>query len=350
MAKIIQNSLGCDFIIDIQKPKNSKIKLLQITDMQFIDASQMRTPDRLRVDEISAWSPQNFDTQCGNQIRSLIAQSNPDLIFITGDMVYGSFDDNGSAFSWFCEFMDSFKIPWLPVFGNHDNETQMGVLWQCEMLESSRYCVFKKGNVTGNGNYTVGISLNGELKRIMYMIDSNGCLKPAGIYSDQFEFIKSSYKNIIAENQTEVGGFIAFHIPTIDFENAIIEKGYKTSDRNFFTIGVDTPAQDNDFGFCYAELSNVITEGDFLKLLNDCNIEAAFTGHYHKICTCVLYKKIKLVFGLKTGQYDFHVPGNLGGTLVTLENDDFEVQHLPCLTPYAPFPKNAPIFKNFFTE
>lgn len=106
--------------------ENTKIKLLQLTDMQIINASQRRTPDRIRSDEITAWTPDLFDANCGNQIRYLIEQTRPDMIFLTGDLVYCEFDDNGSTFEWFCNFMDSFKIPWTPVFGNHDNESAQG--------------------------------------------------------------------------------------------------------------------------------------------------------------------------------------------------------------------------------
>ncbi len=67
---------GCDFVVRLTDDrKNTKIKILQLTDMQVIDASQRRTFDRLRADEINAWDPKHFDSQCGNHIRSLIAQT-----------------------------------------------------------------------------------------------------------------------------------------------------------------------------------------------------------------------------------------------------------------------------------
>lgn len=47
---------GCDFVIQLgEQRKNTPIKLLQLTDMQVIDAQQRRTPDRIRSDEIAAW-------------------------------------------------------------------------------------------------------------------------------------------------------------------------------------------------------------------------------------------------------------------------------------------------------
>ena len=38
--------------------------------------------------------------------------------------------------------MDSFEIPWSPVFGNHDNESKMGVEWQCDQLEKANFAYF----------------------------------------------------------------------------------------------------------------------------------------------------------------------------------------------------------------
>lgn len=46
---------SCDFVLELDvKRKNDDIRFLQLTDMQIIDASQRRTPDRLRQDEINA--------------------------------------------------------------------------------------------------------------------------------------------------------------------------------------------------------------------------------------------------------------------------------------------------------
>ena len=195
---------GCDFVIQLGKDCHcAPIKLLQLTDMQFIDATQRRSPDRLRNDEIIAWHPDNFMAQCGNHIASLIVQTKPDLIFITGDIVYGSFDDNGTTLEWFCSFMDSFEIPWAPTFGNHDNESAKGVDWQCAQFENSKYCVFRRGNVSGNSNYSVGIAVGDELVRVLHMIDSNGCvtnhshvISKAGIYPDQLALIDENTQAI----------------------------------------------------------------------------------------------------------------------------------------------------------
>ena len=357
--KILKDTLCCDFILDLPiERKGTPIRLLQLTDMQIIDAEQRRTPDRLRIDEIIAWSPDRFDENFGDHVRSLVATTCPDMIFLTGDMVYGSFDDAGTTFEWFCSFMSSLGIPWAPVFGNHDNESRRGVEWQCEMLERAENCLFKRGNVTGNSNYTVGISVGGELLRVMYMIDSNGCkgasdssvMKEKGIFEDQREWIASTAKAIDQTAGRAVPSFLAFHIPTSDFIDVEIAKGYRTEERTHYAIGVDAPSRDGDFGCCFEAHGNYTMEvPGFKNTLEKANADAVIVGHCHAINTVISYDGIKYVYGLKTGQYDYHNPYQLGGTLVTLIGNSFEVSHIPALLKCKGFPGGAKIFADFFT-
>ena len=306
ILKFSKEFKGCDFVVKLDKSrKNTKIKILQITDMQFIDSLQRRTPDRLRIDEINAWHPDNLDIQGGNQIKSLVAQSKPDLIIITGDIIYGSFDDNGTVMKWFVNFMDQFEIPWAPVFGNHDNESKMGVKYQCGLFENSNYCLFKRGNVTGNGNYTVGIAIENELTRVLHMLDSNGCysddesvVRESGIYPDQMEMVRENTRLITKSQSKNIPAFMAFHIPPEEFRNAEISKGYSTDGRAVFVIGVDVKQNGNDFG-CKMEPFNVTpNKTEFLNIAKECNIDGVFCGHYHKNNTCIEYEGIKWVFGL----------------------------------------------------
>lgn len=61
-------------------------------------------------------------------------------------------------------------------------------------------------------------------------------------------------------------------------------------------------------------------------------------------------KNIQWVLGLKTGQYDYHTPGQIGETLVPLIGDGFAVRHIPSLVHCAPYPYGAKMFKNFFVD
>lgn len=337
---------GCDFVVQLPENRKGKpVNILQLTDMQIIDAEQRRYPDRLRIDEVAAWGSDKFDSMCGNHVRSLVTQARPDLIILTGDIVYGSFDDAGTTFRYICEMMDSFQIPWAPVFGNHDNETAMGVAWQCEQFEKCEYCLFKRGTVSGNSNYTVGVAIGDTLIRVLHMLDSNGCcscndpsvVKIEGIYPDQMEMVADNTARIRAAQKREIPAFAAFHIPVDCFKEAEIAKGYRKGNEDFYIIGVDMPAKDNDFGLCYEVYRTIPTE-NFYDFLKGNNINGVFVGHIHKACYSISYKDIAWTFGLKTGQYDYHLPYHLGGMLITLIDEEFSVRTIQTLCPCGPMP------------
>lgn len=347
---------GCDFALRFPEDRKS-IRILQLTDMQIIDATQRRTPGRLRPDEVAAWDPQNFDSQCGDHIRSLVAQARPDLIIITGDLVYGSFDDNGRTLCYLCDLLDSFGIPFAPVFGNHDNESAMGVRWQCERLLKSRFCLFRRGEVSGNGNYTVGIAKGERLIRVLHMLDSNGCraatdpavIREGGLYPDQLALVASATERIRLSQKRAVPAFMAFHLPVDVYREAERAKGYTKDGETPYAIGIDVPAKDGDFGFSAGAYPTLRTEAGFVDFLHAQGVEAVFAGHVHTNSFCITYRDIVWAFGLKTGQYDYHLPYQLGGTLITLHEDEFEISHLPALVRCASFPGKCEIFEGLLT-
>ena len=153
--------------------------------------------------------------------------------------------------------METFDIPWAPIMGNHDVETNLGADWQCEQFEKSEYCLFKRGNVSGNSNYTVGIAIGNSLIRVIHMLDSNGCcscddpsvVKIEGIYPDQLELVANNTARIRSAQKRAVPAFAAFHIPVDCFKEAEMAKGYRQGNDDNYVIGVDVAAKDNDFGY-----------------------------------------------------------------------------------------------------
>lgn len=95
-----------------------------------------------------------YERHCGT--------AKPDLIIITGDVIYGETDDSGEVWKQLISVMDSFQIPWGFCFGNHDNESAKGVQWQVDTAMAAEYCCFAQGNVTGNSNYNILIEQEGE--------------------------------------------------------------------------------------------------------------------------------------------------------------------------------------------
>ena len=340
---------GADFVLDFSADR--PFRILQLTDMQIIDAAQQRTPNRLNEREIALWQPESIPVQCTDHIRSVVAQTCPDLIFITGDVIYGEFDDSGASMELFCDFMDSLGVPWAPVYGNHDNESRRGIDWQNGRFEAAKLCLFKKGSVTGNGNYTVLITQNRKPCRALYMMDSGACMgspdesvrRGLGFGEDQYAWLYATADKLSAINGgTPVPSFLGFHIPTIQFHQAAVEKGYQSENEGEkYVIGATFPARDGDFGCKREGIGCFGTPADFVDRLHTAGVDGVFVGHCHANNTSVLWQGIRWTYGLKTGQYDYHTPGQVGGTLITLYGSAFTVTHIPALVPMAEVP-NAP--------
>jgi len=309
-----------DFVLEIESGR--EIRILQLTDTQIIDASQKRTLDRLGVSEDIAWASDKMQTNCFDYMDQSIARVNPDLILLTGDIIYGEFDDAGTSLTAIIAFMESYGIPWAPVFGNHENESAKGVDWQCEQFINAENCLFMRGDVTGNGNYNIGIMQGGELVRVVYMLDSNGCgaipaintgkvKTAAGFADDQIAWVKSRMNGIELVLEKKIPSIAAFHIPMEQFRDA--RNTYTASDS--FTIGTTFPAKNGDFG-AQGESISFFTSAGMYKNFTDYGTDGVFVGHRHLINTSILYNGIRWTFALKTGTYDRYTVGRLGGMLI----------------------------------
>ena len=151
-----------DFVVEAEEGR--EFRILQITDVQLGDDSKYRLSDGTDT------TPVTYEELYANSfyyIEETVKRTQPDLIIMTGDNVQGELDDDGLCLQQLVAFMESLEIPWAPIFGNHDNESAMGVSWQCRQFEEAEYCLFKRGNVTGNSNYTIGIEQSGKLIKVL---------------------------------------------------------------------------------------------------------------------------------------------------------------------------------------
>ena len=328
----------------IQIPVGERLRILQLTDMQIIDASQCRRPDRLSQRERENWSPLCVEKNCYSHVKDLVTQTSPHLIIITGDIVYGEFDDSGRILREFSDFCDSLTVPWAPVFGNHDKESKIGIDAICDIYRTAKNCLFRtetKEHEDGEGNYAIKIYQGNELIEMVYMLDSKGCTRatdpalrrPAGITEGQCRFIEKKAEQARIEAGRTVPAILGYHIATEEFFNAFEEKGYPVADG--IVIGVTVEAHEGDFGAFHEKgYKAAPSPENFVERLVECGVNGVFVGHDHLVNTSVTWRNIRWTFGLKTATYDYHTNGSLGGTLIEIENGELRVRHVPTLVGY----------------
>ncbi len=302
-----------DFTVEVDEGRD--ISVLQLTDTQIIDSGQKRTSGRLGTAETNYWATDKIDERCLSYIGETVEATNPDLILLTGDIVYGEFDDNGSALLSLVEYMESLDIPWAPIMGNHENESKMGADWQCEVLENAENCLFKQRTLTGNGNYTVGIKQGGELKRVFFMLDSNGCggmsaeskanghMKAGfGFGDDQIEWYENIAERIVKYSpDTKLS--VAFHGVPAFFREAAEKYGF---DGTNTPIDIDNHADkaDSDFGYIGQNFTGGTWGDELYGISKEVGVDSMFVGHLHGNNASIVHDGIRLQFGNKTGTYD----------------------------------------------
>lgn len=306
-----------DFVVKV--PENRDMVVLQLTDTQIEDSTQVREGSSFNSMQDAYWKPEYMDERCFDICRQTVEKTKPDLILVTGDLVYGKYDDKGTSFTALVEFFESLDIPWAPVFGNHDNESYKGADWQCEQLENAENCLFKQRTLTGNGNYSVGIMQGGKLKRVFFMLDSNGCAsmssetfsnghsrKDVGFGQDQIDWYTDVAENI-SEKQSGMKYTFAFHIQPVIFKEAYKKYGFTNSGTQSNPINIDIHPNkaESDFGYIGRDLKSA-WDNDYSLYngMKTIGTDSILVGHEHCNSASVVYDGIRFQYGQKSSAYD----------------------------------------------
>lgn len=322
-----------DFLLDFAPER--AIRILQLADLQTVDLTVTRNPTRDRQIKGAYFKDgmPTMEERVYGDVRRLVEEVRPDLIVLTGDNVYGEFDDVGRMMRELVALMESFAIPWAPVFGNHDNESEMGVRWQVEQFLAAPHCLFARGEVTGNANYSIALTRGGVPAWALLCLDTNGChpvgnphapeegIRPTnrdidcitqvpGIYPDQTAWASSVLDGLGVPSL----GF--FHIPIHAFADACRTKyGYEK--------GVPMEANaPGDYGRVIEHFVDTLDPDDaFFDAMRMRGMRAMLVGHQHNNSALINWQGVKLVWGVKSGRCTYYVPHQVGGTLITLAPD-----------------------------
>jgi len=309
------------------KRPNEDFRVLQLTDLHIGNGLLSRKSDSLAK----------------NAIITLVERVKPDLIVITGDLVYplpmfaGSID-NLKQSKVVGQLFETFGIPWTLTFGNHDSET----FSKCDKTELLHYyqslpnCLLRNddNSISGVGNHYILINNeNGSINTALFMVDSNMYLKKSffssfdNIHDDQIEWYKAKVKELSGER--DIIRSLAFcHMPMIEYRDAW--ERLKRGKLDEVTYHLGTVGEINDhFGYSKNK------EGHFFEeMVNLGSCKGIFCGHDHLNNISMTYKGIRLTYGMSidflaypkiTSKYT-----QRGGTVISIKDDgSFEVNLEP---------------------
>ena len=261
------------------------------------------------------------DARAMNAVAALLTAEKPDLVVLTGDMVYpvpfqaGTFNNSIST-KMIISLLETLGVYYTVTFGNHDSEfyathtrEQISDMWSDPSL---KYSLYQEGpeDVYGYGNHVIKVKHSkGIVRDAFFMFDSNeytdgdilGIMwKYDNIHEDQIAWYK---ENVIAiDNANKVidpscdmfTSLAFFHIPLEEYSIAWDE--YKANGHQNTT---DVQVQD---GFYHEDgeksYSGIYSENLFETMLELGSTKGVFCGHDHVNNAIVKYKGINLVYGM----------------------------------------------------
>lgn len=278
------------------------------------DAQKIQTVSKDRTDfkillftDTQLWSDLGKNKECYAQMDALVEKTNPDLIVLPGD-VLSAFASRFSIYN-FIKHMDSYKIPWAPVFGNHDYEGRADKAKLAEIYESAEHCLFKSGpaGMNGMGNYIVNIERNNEVVYSLFLFDDgqyrvvDGQITDGGIGENQIAWYKWAVNGI-----KETSGKA---VPNMAFMHVAVPEYLQFEDD--FLMGMRSE------GTCTAKVND-----GFFDAFKENGGTHMFAGHDHNNNFVTEYEGVKMAYMTKSSYNCYFTSKALGGTLLTLDKNN----------------------------
>lgn len=296
-----------------------------ISKIQAVEKSADKEFKIMLVTDIQLWTNPVDNNKAYEQVKALVEKTNPDLIVTLGDNVSGvteRFD-----LPKFIKLMDSFEIPWAPVFGNHDNEIPMNTLnWQGDKYEDSEYCLFRKGpsNLYGCGNYVVNITEKGKPIQSLYLFDNgrytkydDGSTKEIYMGYEQIAWYEWNVNGINKSAGNIVPSMTFSHFAQPEMREAVEKYGVKNDDESY------TIPDDYGYGKCtYLPGTAPVKSGFVDKCKELGSTKYIFCGHDHENDASITVDGITYTYGLKTGPSPapWNFAEHTGATVITIGN------------------------------
>ncbi len=358
----ITNKANTDFALSFAPVENENAVIPQ----KDADGVWTFTTDRdLKVLQFTdihiggGWLSASKDSQALNAVAAMITAEKPDLVIVTGDIVYpvpyeSAALNNLPPHKTFASLMEALEVYWVPTFGNHDTEfysfysrEEISEYYSSEEL---KYCLYERGNenVDGYGNSVINVkNSDGIITQSIFTIDSHAYAGKGlidilkmdydNIHENQIEWYKttvennSKYNRELIENMDKkddllaqygnVNSMLFFHIPIAEYGDAwfqFVENDYKDTENVKLVYGTA------------GETGRIIYSSDISDNLFETMQElggkkAIFCGHDHLNNFSIDYKGVRLTYGMSIDYLAYSGIAKLGSqrgcTVITVKPD-----------------------------
>lgn len=219
----VKITLDDDGFYSLSSEGDEDIKILQLTDIHFSCSYVTYMLDCAAVDAVYA----------------LVKETRPDLIVLTGDIispiVYTGATGNSALMARaISALFAKMEIPWIFVYGNHDDEGFMSKAELSEYFAAQPFSLFLKGpdTIDGEGNSVIKVkNEDGTLRHALFFLDSNGgsVMGYDNPHENQIEWYKETVDRLRAA-YGEFESVLYQHIPPKQMQT--LADAYEKGDEN----------------------------------------------------------------------------------------------------------------------
>ncbi len=279
--------------------------------------------------DIQLWTLVSDNRRAFAIMDELVERTDPDLIVLPGDNVSGVSTDILTL--QLVSKMESYGVPWAPVFGNHDAEGNATLEWQGDRFEEADHCLFDRGptDLYGVGNYFVNIFEDGTPIYSLCFMDNGRYIdygdRTAETYVDyaQIAWYKWNIEGLNAEFGTSVPSMSFSHFAFPEMREAVEKYGILSDDGRYVI------PEDMGEGSCAYLPGAAPVNSGFFETAKASGLTHAFFGHDHENDARITVDGVTLSYGLKTGPSPrpWNSAKEYGGTVITIGDGGVSVRN-----------------------
>ena len=251
-------------------------------------------------------------------IGRLVREVRPDLITVTGDIICS--DSAVFSIRRFCDLMESFSVPWAPIFGNHDDESNCDLDFIGDLFLRCPHCLFRKGDpALGAGNYVLHIAENtptgkSVVESLILMYHRNG--RPNEAQLEWYKWAAAGVKKL-SGGAAEIALFL--HIPLPEYQFA--RESFFDEAGKCWKPDADACGEIHEKICCEWRDGRPYRRGFFEAIKDAGNTKHVFCGHEHLNDFSAVYDDVRLTYTLKVGKGSGGGFGLNGGTVIRIGNN-----------------------------
>ena len=230
-------------------------------------------------------------------INSSLDVAKPDMVVYSGDQIWGKRNFRGDkqeverVLRELTEPVSKRGIPFAICFGNHDRQVGLSNEEQFEIYKKFDCFIGKTTpEIDGVGNYCYEIKEGGEVKYLLYLIDSHSNLSIGydAVHENQIEWYRKTRDSYEEKTGAPVASLVIQHIPVCEVFELLTKvrrtkrgavRGFRTHDGEYFVLNRERV---NENGFMKESPADPqINSGEFAALCEKGEVRGLYFGHDH---------------------------------------------------------------------